>query len=103
MFNASRYIIIIMIRTFRCKHTEALYEGGSPRQFRAFLAQAQRKLEMLDAARVFEDLRDPPGNRLEKLTGDREGQWSIRVNGQWRVCFEWHDSHAWNVEIIDYH
>lgn len=61
MFNVSRYIIIAMIQTFHCKHTEALYEGGNPRQFQAFQAQAQRKLEMLDAARIIEDLRDPPG------------------------------------------
>lgn len=92
-----------MIETFRCKQTELLYTGGNPRKFQAFKAQAERKLEMIDAARLIDDLRDPPGNRLEKLTGDREGQWSIRINGQWRVCFEWHDGYALNVEIVDYH
>ena len=92
-----------MIQTFRCKDTEALYEGGHPRRFRAFESQAQRKLEILDAAVAIDDLRTPPGNRLEKLSGDRQGQWSIRINGQWRVCFEWRDGQAWNVEIVDYH
>ena len=103
MCYAKRNKITRMIQTFRCKHTEALYTGSSPKRFQAFKAQAQRKLEMLDAARVIEDLRDPPSNRLEKLIGDRAGHWSIRINGQWRVCFEWHDSQCWNVEIVDYH
>ncbi len=92
-----------MIQTFRCKQTEILYEGGNPKKFRAFHLAAQRKLEMLDVARVIDDMRSPPGNRLEKLSGDREGQWSIRINGQWRICFEWQDGYAWNVEIVDYH
>lgn len=92
-----------MIQSFRCKDTEALYAGGNPRRFQAFQAQAQRKLEMLAASRIIDDLRDPPGNRLEKLTGNREGQWSIRINGQWRLCFQWRDSDAWDVEIVDYH
>jgi proteic killer suppression protein len=77
--------------------------GGSPRQFSAFKTQAERKLEMLGAAHVIDDLRIPPGNRLEKLSGDREGQWSIRINAQSRLYFEWRDAHAWNVEIVDYH
>lgn len=64
---------------------------------------AARKLRMLDAAVSLEDLRIPPANRLEKLKGDREGQWSIRVNDQWRVCFSWRDGHAYEVEIVDYH
>ena len=63
----------------------------------------KRKLDMLDAANVLEDLRSPPGNRLEKLAGDRAGQWSIRVNGQWRICFVWRDGAADEVEIVDYH
>jgi proteic killer suppression protein len=92
-----------MIQTFRCKSTETLYEGGNPRQFRAFQAQAQRKLEMLDAARQVEDLRAPPGNRLEKPSGGREGPWGIRINDQWRVCFRFQDGHADDVEIVDYH
>lgn len=92
-----------MIKSFRCKHTEALFEGGNPRQFRAFRDQAERKLQMIDAATDIKDLESPPGNRLEKLSGDRAGQRSIRINRQWRVCFEWKDSNAWNVEICDYH
>lgn len=64
---------------------------------------ALRKLRMLDAATTIEDLRIPSGNRLEKLRGDRAGQWSIRVNDQWRLCFEWHGSDAYQVELVDYH
>jgi proteic killer suppression protein len=64
---------------------------------------AQRKLAVLDAAESIQDLRVPPGNRLEKLSGDREGQHSIRINDQWRICFHWHDGDADNVEIVDYH
>lgn len=64
---------------------------------------AQRKLQMLDDAAELRDLRSPPGNRLEALSGDRKGQHSIRINGQWRVCFVWTDAGAENVEIVDYH
>ncbi|HUL12182.1 MAG TPA: type II toxin-antitoxin system RelE/ParE family toxin [Methylococcaceae bacterium] len=92
-----------MIRTFRCKDTEALFSGGSPRRFRAFQARAERKLQMLDSASAIEDLRSPPGNRLEKLFGDRDDQWSIRINSQWRVCFRFEGGHAYDVEIVDYH
>ena len=65
--------------------------------------QAERKLQMLDSANTIEDLRSPPGNRLEKLSGDRAGQWNIRINNQWRVCFRFEDGHAYDVEIVDYH
>ena len=92
-----------MIKSFTCKDTETLFEGGSPRKFRAFQKQAERKLQMLDSAEEVNDLRSPPGNRLEKLSGDRLGQWSIRINDQWRICFEWHDNAVWNVAIVDYH
>ena len=64
---------------------------------------ARRKLLMLDAAETLQDLRVPPSNRLEKLSGDRQGQYSIRVNDQWRICFEWHEDNVYNVEIVDYH
>ncbi len=64
---------------------------------------AERKLQMLDAAVELADLRIPPGNRLEKLAGDRKGQYSIRINDQWRICFDWKDAGAWGVEIVDYH
>ncbi|WP_127474743.1 type II toxin-antitoxin system RelE/ParE family toxin [Sulfurivermis fontis] len=92
-----------MIKSFRCKDTQALYEGGSPRRFRAWQAQAERKLQMLDSAAVLDDLKSPPGNRLEKLSGGRAGQYSIRINDQWRVCFRWQDGDVCDVEIVDYH
>jgi proteic killer suppression protein len=91
-----------MLKSFRCKDTAALYAGHCPRRFRAILLVAQRKLQMLEAAQRIEDLRSPPGNRLEKLKGDRSSQWSIRINDQWRVCFHWTDG-AEKVEIVDYH
>lgn len=102
-FTEPRYTLVVMILSFKCKDTQSLFEGGQPRAFKAFASQAQRKLEMLAAAHAIEDLRSPPGNRLEKLTGTREGQWSIRINAQWRLCFEWSDQGAHQVEIVDYH
>ncbi|QSV46245.1 type II toxin-antitoxin system RelE/ParE family toxin [Geobacter benzoatilyticus] len=92
-----------MIKTFRCKDTQALFEGKSPRRFKAFATVAERKLQMLDDAHAPEDLRSPPGNRLEALRGDRKGQWSIRINDQWRLCFRLEDGNAFDVEIVDYH
>lgn len=91
------------IRSFRCRDTEKLYEGKSVRQFKAFELVATRKLQMLDAAESLDDLRSPPGNRLEALKGNRAGQHSIRINDQWRVCFAWTDSGPEDVEIVDYH
>ncbi|MBD5802331.1 Toxin HigB-1 [Azoarcus sp. Aa7] len=91
------------IRSFRCADTAALYSGQQPKRFRNIEAVAQRKLQMLDAAFELRDLRSPPGNRLEVLAGDRAGQYSIRINDQWRVCFEWTASGPANVEIVDYH
>jgi proteic killer suppression protein len=92
-----------MIKTFGDKDTEALFDGKRVRRFVRFENPARRKLEYLDAAVVLEDLRVPPGNRLEALKGDRSGQYSIRVNDQFRVCFSWRDGHAYDVEIVDYH
>lgn len=92
-----------MIKSFSCKHTQALFEGASPKLFRAFQAQAERKLQLLDAATTLDFLRSPPGNRLEALHGDRAGQHSIRINAQWRVCFRWTDGNVQDVEIVDYH
>jgi len=92
-----------VIKHFACKRTEALFGGQCPQQFRAFRAQAERKLQMLDQASSIDDLRFPPGNRLEKLGGDLSGQWSMRVNRQWRLCFEFNEGDATFVEIKDYH
>lgn len=91
-----------MIKSFRDAATQALYEGRCPARLRAFRAIAERKLQMLDAATNLGDLRSPPANRLEKLAGKRQGQWSIRINDQWRVCFRWTDAPE-DVEIVDYH
>jgi toxin HigB-1 len=93
-----------MIRSFRCKDTQALFEGRIPRRFRSIEQPATRKLQMLDDVAVLQrDLGGIPGNRLEKLSGNRKGQWSIRINDQWRICFQWKDGDATNVEIVDYH
>ena len=92
-----------MIQSFRCKNTQALFEGGNPRQFRAFKNVAIRKLTQLDAAHTLEFLRSPPGNRLEALRGDRQGQYSIRINNQYRICFVWSANGPEDVEIVDYH
>jgi proteic killer suppression protein len=92
-----------MIRSFRCTDTQALYGGGDPRRFRAIKDAAIRKLSQLDAAQTLEFLRSPPGNQLEALKRDRAGQYSIRINRQWRLCFVWTDAGPENVEIVDYH
>ena len=92
-----------MILSFRCKDTRDLYETGSNRRFASVARIALRKLDMLAAATMVETLRVPPGNRLEQLHGDRKGQWSIRINDQWRVCFRWIGTDAADVEIVDYH
>ncbi len=92
-----------MIRSFRGKDAQALFEGKCPRQYKAIATVAERKLQMLDDAYTLEDLRVPPGNRLEALHGNRKGQWSIRINDQWRLCFRFEDGNAFDVEIVDYH
>jgi len=92
-----------MIQSFRCSETEALFKTGKTRRWSAIKNVAERKLAMLDAATELQDLKSPPGNRLEELDGDRKGQHSIRINGQFRVCFAWGSNGPENVEIVDYH
>jgi toxin HigB-1 len=93
-----------VIRSFRDRDTERLFRREVPRRLPATLIQAaRRKLEILDAASSLDDLRVPPGNRLEKLSRDRLGQHSLRINDQWRLCFRWIDGEAHDVEIVDYH
>lgn len=93
-----------MIRSFANRRCELFFrEASCPAQWQAFADVAKRKLDMLDAANKLLDLRSPPGNRLEALKGDREGQHSIRINDQFRVCFRWADNGPTDVEIVDYH
>ncbi len=92
-----------MIKSFRCKDTERLARGYRVRRFVAFERVAQRKLAQLNAAATLDFLRVPPGNRLEALKGDRQDQYSIRINDQWRICFRFEDGNAFDVEIVDYH
>lgn len=100
--NDIRYYLP-MIKNFNCAETKALFEGRSVPRFANLASVAVRKLQQVHAATALEFLRVPPNNRLEALKRDRAGQWSIRINDQWRVCFEWRDGHAWRVEIVDYH
>ncbi len=93
-----------MIRSFRDRDTERLFHREPVRRWGPDVQRvALRKLRMLDAATSIDDLRVPPGNRLEKLRGDQAGQWSIRVNDQWRLCFQWREGEAYEVELVDYH
>ncbi len=92
-----------VIRTFADKDTQALFDDQPLGRLRAIERPARRKLLLLNAATTLDELRVPPGNRLEALKGKRRGQHSIRVNDQWRVCFRWLEGDAWDVEIVDYH
>lgn len=92
-----------MIQSFNCLETQKLYEGKKSAQFANIANVAERKLQQLDSAASLEFLRSPPGNRLEALSGDRTGQYSIRINAQWRLCFVWGADGSENVEIVDYH
>ena len=93
----------VVIKTFRCRDTEAFFQGARVARFANIATVAIRKLQMVHAVTRIESLRVPPQNRLEKLSRDRVGQWSVRVNDQFRVCFVWRDGAAWDVEIVDYH
>ncbi|HLP89750.1 MAG TPA: type II toxin-antitoxin system RelE/ParE family toxin [Nostocaceae cyanobacterium] len=93
-----------MIISFACKETENIWQGFSSRKFPPEIQErALRKLRQLEASVNLEDLRIPPGNRLEALVGDRIGQYSVRITKQWRLCFIWENGNAYDVEIVDYH
>ena len=98
-------MVVSMILGYRDKRTQSFAEGAFVRAFQGFDRQAWKRLEILDAATALAELRALPGNRLEALKGDRAGQYSIRINQQWRICFEWPEGAAGpaNVEIVDYH
>ena len=93
-----------MIKSFGDKETEKLFQRDVSRSFPPeIIRKARSKLEILDAAENLDDLKVPPGNHLEKLSGDRAGQYSIRINQQWRICFRWKESNCFDVTIVDYH
>ena len=92
-----------MIKSFKSKDTARLFNRLSSRRWRDIAGTARRKLEMLNAAKSLAELRVPPGNRLAALKGDRRGQYSIRINDRWRICFGWRGGDAYDVEIVDYH
>ena len=93
-----------MIRSFKCKETERIFNRYYSKKFPNSIQRiVLRKLRMINRAITIQDLRVPPGNRLEELKGNRKGQHSIRINDQWRICFEWHENDVFRVEIVDYH
>lgn len=93
-----------MIKSFNCKETKKIFNRNFSKKLPHEIQKtAFRKLRMLNRSVSLNDLKVPPGNRLEKLHGSRKGQYSIRINNQWRICFEWNDNDAYNVEIVDYH
>jgi toxin HigB-1 len=92
-----------VIRSFKCPETQKLFETGKSKRFTSIAKVATRKLTQLEAAATLDFLRSPPGNRLEPLKGDRAGEYSIRINDQWRVCFRWTAQGPEDVEIVDYH
>ncbi len=93
-----------MIKSFNCRETEKIWNLEKSKKFPSDIQnRALKKLSMLDAANILDDLKNPPGNRLERLSGSRKGQMSIRINDQWRICFVWNDGEIEEVEIIDYH
>lgn len=92
-----------MIKSFCCRDTEKLFNDIRVKRFRSFEKQARKRLMVLHAAPSLESLMLNPGNRFHALGGDRKGEYAISINRKWRVCFEWHDGHAYHVEITDYH
>ena len=92
-----------MIKNFKCKDTEKLFNDFNVKKFRSISKIARIKLELLNATVSLNSLRISPGNRLEQLKGKRKGQHSVRINNQWRICFIWRDDDAYDVEIVDYH
>ncbi len=97
------YYYASMIKSFKCKDTEKLFNDTDVKRFRSILRIARIKLEILNASISLNSLNIPPGNRREALRGDRKGQHSIRINSQWRICFTWQNENAYHVEIVDYH
>lgn len=103
-FYVNRNTIVFVIRTFANKQTAAVFAGYRVRHLPTNIQQrAREKLKAIHASPRIDDLRSPPGNMLERLSGKRRDQWSIRISGQWRICFEWRDGDAYEVEITDYH
>ncbi len=92
-----------MIKSFKNKNTESLYNGRRVRKWHGFINQAERRLQILDSATCLDDLKGLPSNRFELLSGDRKDQYSISINMQWRICFKWQDDYPFDVEIVDYH
>jgi proteic killer suppression protein len=92
-----------MIQSFKCPDTQSLFETGRSRRFANIKVVAERRLTQLAAAMTLEFLKSPPGNHLEALSGDRQGQYSIRINLQWRICFVWTTDGPHDVEMVDYH
>lgn len=92
-----------MIKSFACRHTDKLFKDMVVRKFAAFARSARKKLDLLNATCNIQELTSPPGNNLESLIGNRKGQYSIRINRQWRICFRWYEGNAYDVEIVDYH
>jgi len=91
-----------MIKSFRCRESQNIFERKRSKKFGSINDVALRKLLLIEVATTLEDLRIPPANRLKLLKGDRAGRFSIRINDQWRICFEWRDGNAYQVEIVDY-
>jgi len=93
-----------MIKSFKCRHTQSIFDGIIARKLPSNIQRtAKRKLKQIHAAAELKTLMVPPANRLERLKGNRSNQYSIRINQQWRICFKWHSSDAYDVEIVDYH